>query len=151
MKENMSKMISQLTSTEQIIICGAYNIFGDLDVNTVRLHRGLLPFAEVDGIIAALDNAAARAPKGSLTYKKLRDQIKEFYKIPEKGTISFQMYLNDGKVARKFGNHPELGKPILGALTTVMVLKLVKKGLWEVTVHEDWRERALNYLLYTCK
>ena len=85
------------------------------------------------------------------------------------------MYLNDAKVIRHFGSHPERGRLIRGKVKKVTVgvrwslpkrdyevdddvlvrptvaLKCLGKGKWEVQVEAQYRQLAEQFLIDNCQ
>lgn len=88
--------------------------------------------------------------------------------------VSFVMYLDDGRVAKRFGPRPHLGckLPFAGKQVTVgikwslpkkdfipdekvmvqpaVTLKCLKRGKWLVTVEETYRQRTVDFLFDNC-
>ena len=84
------------------------------------------------------------------------------------------MYLDDSKVFKRFGSHPERGRLIRGKVKKVTVgvrwslpkcdyevdddvdvhptiaLRCVGKGKWEVLVAEEYRQYAETWLVDNC-
>lgn len=85
-----------------------------------------------------------------------------------------RMYLNDKKVAKHFGAHPERGRRISGVfkrvtvgvrwslpkkdyvpddnvlVNPVLALKCIRRGYWEVTVEKQFAAVAEKFLTENC-
>lgn len=88
--------------------------------------------------------------------------------------VKITLYLNDAKVIKRFGPHPERGVKIPGTLKKVTVgfrwslphrdyipdddvlvqpcmrLQCLKKGKWLISVEASYAEKAQKYLLDNC-
>ena len=85
------------------------------------------------------------------------------------------LYLNDKKVCRYFGAHPERGRPLPGnrrkrvtvgvkwslpkkdylpdddvLVRPTVALKCLGKGKWEILVEATYRDRAIDWLVDNC-
>lgn len=169
----MVRILHEFNAGEKAIMCKA------LRERTVRYsgaHQGLLPFIEAKEVCAALNMQTAfeehRRPCNQLCYK-LRRKISLFENMAPRCI----MHLDDGKIAKWFGKHPELGRVLPGMAgskkvtcsvkwslpkqdyisdTEVLVrptvaLKPVKKGLWEIIVAPEYRQRAELWLIDRCR
>lgn len=166
----MVRVLHLLNADDKAIICRA------LRLNTARYsgaHEGLLPFIEIEEVLTALVQLSL------LTHNGYRRIISVYYRLREAKPLfeeQILLHLDDGKVAKAFGKHPELGRPFkwLGLSkvtcgvkwslpkrdyvpdTEVMVapcvaLMPVKRGLWEVICAEEHRRDVESWLVDHCR
>ena len=119
-KTNMVKYLEILTVKEKAVICYLANHLPSLDYELPKtdFHQGLLPFLPVKEVIAWLRNAAGLGVHLSFEagiYKRTALSILSKMQPdlePDVGSSSFLMKLDNKKVYRAFGPHPERGKPM---------------------------------------
>lgn len=169
--KNLVGIIDKLSKREQLAILWAIN---RNDNTTNQIHHGKLPFIEADYALDSLEIMGKVASKGSMVYRNTASRLRDLLdKLPDDKT-KFQMYLDDSKVARRFGTKPWLGKVMTGTYTRTtaglkwslpdkdyirdkdvllphrMSLKPIRKGLWIVFVAKSQERRAVDYLMKYC-
>ena len=76
----------------------------------VEVHLGLLPFITVNDVKMSLSLLLQHGTKWRRAHEVMR-KLDSLYFIPG-NTVRFVRYLDDRKVAKRFGSHPERGKAI---------------------------------------
>lgn len=76
-----------------------------------QIHLGMLPFVKVESALMALTSydGIACAMKGKRIARQLKMKLGSG---PASSAVNFVMYLNDKKIAKRFGAHPERGHKI---------------------------------------
>jgi hypothetical protein len=152
--QNMVKYLDRLSSNEKAVICGVLNRM-DLDKREYpepEVHQGTLPFVNVGRVVTAMTNIVSVHPERERIYRqiltKLAEAVDEHTKREFVVATKFSMKLDDRKVYRHFGKHPERGKPMgwlgkdkikVGGADTlvspcVTLAKQAITGLWTVQV-----------------
>lgn len=166
---NMVKYLDRLLSKEKAIICGVLN---RLDSNTrsypePEIHQGTLPFVRVDVVVERLTQMVSVSPERNRLYRQILTKLAEAVDQREKRdfilSTKFTMKLDDRKVCRHFGNHPERGKPFgwlpkgqvkLGGVDTLVspcvTLHRQENGLWWVQVLRRCQHAVQLWLSDNC-
>jgi hypothetical protein len=117
-KTNMVKYLEILTAKEKAVICYLAKHLPSLDYELPKtdFHQGLLPFLPVKQVIHWCRQVGHESPKDGLQPYR-RTALGVLAKMqanlePDVGTACFLMKLNNKKVYRHFGAHPERGKPM---------------------------------------
>lgn len=169
--QTLHSVIHTLTAADKAILVRV------LQQRTIRysgVHQGLLPFVDMEMAIQAMVEECRLDNHGRRRFHKIRQKlldVKPYRLLPIK-----YLHLNDRKVAKWFGTHPERGKPVdfLGTkkviaglkwslakqayvpdtevlVKPVVALKPVKKGLWEVVCSEEHRKEVELWLIDHCR
>lgn len=96
-----------LSPGEKALICLAVRAY---DENFKDAHPGMLPFLSLNLVIPCLMQAKANGGQ-KRPFAKLLSKL-EYHKWVSEDRNRFLMVLDNAKVAKHFGNHPELGKPL---------------------------------------
>jgi hypothetical protein len=172
---NLVKYLPRLTTNEKAVLL---KFITDLTGNSHH-HEGTLPFVSKNRAIYAIKHL----PKCNFIGEKYKAYQRIARAILTKldsqpdghnGNAIFFMRLNPNKVHRKFGAHPEKGKPLnflpKERVTVGVKFSLPKKAwvpdnnvlvapsvalkkrgdLWEVTVMERCRDRVKAWLQQNC-
>lgn len=167
--QNMVKYLDRLSSKEKAVICGVLN---RMDFNTQsypepEIHQGTLPFVSVDKVVIALDQLVSASSERNRLYRQILTKLAEAVDQREKRdfilSTKFAMKLDDRKVRRHFGNHPERGKPFgwlpkeqvkLGGVDTLVspcvTLHRQENGLWSVQVLRRCQHAVQLWLSDNC-
>lgn len=162
---NVHSIMHLLSANEKAVLTGCIRDH----TGRLEIHVGLLPFI---GLTTARE-AVVKATSVKPTSKILKALLYKVLPIRQAETDTFNLHLDDGKVAKRFGRHPELGK-LLPNKTKVtvgvrwslplkdyepdddvlvshtMALTPIKKGLWRVSVHKKLAGQATRWLLDYC-
>ena len=170
MKErSLAVHLEQFDQKDKAVICCAMNLNDQMGY---EVHQGMLPFIKADDALTSLVkmNSAGTKWRRAAT---LIAKIQRLYGID--GSCSFNMYLNNKKVARRFGAHPERGHVIQGAAkkrVTVgvrwslpkrrhepddnvlvqphVVLKCISGCQWHITCEKRYVRLVQEYLMNWC-
>jgi len=140
-----------------------------------EVHLGMLPFVSVDDALEALSKYGGSTSTGKITSANVRAKLKAAYGIG--GHVTWSIKLNDAKVVKRFGAHPERGHKIQGVskkrVTCGVRWSLPKRrhvpdddvlvaphvtlhpatlpGWWNVTCETKYREKVTMYLVDHCQ
>ena len=162
-----------LSPKEKLILCGSISKHS-------TLHKDVTPatlaFISIEVAIAAvaisLSGAGADSVLGKRAYKQLLQRLQVMGNMPRQGVISVTRRLNDAKVIKHFGQHPEMGRPINGHVKRVtagmkntfgrlspnddvlvppmVALKCKAKGTWDVTLESKYLKEVDRFLIDFC-
>ena len=158
----------RLTTRDKNVLLYALNRF-----NTVEdLHHGKLPFVEVEKAKSVCDTYLNYTTSDPM-YKHIKAVSNKLVHLTDCAT--FRMVLNPKKVAKHFGSHPELGKPIkmwrprrvtVGVkwslpkrdhvpdddvlVYPVVVVKPIERPYWNVSVHPDYKSQCEEWMFTHC-
>jgi hypothetical protein len=167
MKEhNLAEALETLKPKEKHSICFALN---ETKILGYEVHPGLLPFVKVNDALRALYMVG----EGRRYYQQIMSKLKHLFSIDMAST--WVMHLNDARVCRRFGAHPERGHTIQFAPkkkvtvgvkwslpkgdympdTDVLVaphvsLQCIQRGMWRVKCDAKYREMVSQYLVDYC-
>ncbi len=118
--QNMTKYLDRLTVSEKAVIVYLANNLPapGFQLPKTDFHQGLVPFLPVRDVIYWLRQMIYVGPDIDYEGKRYRRLcLGILAKMTEDmeqdtGTTTFLMKLNDKKVYRRFGLHPERGKPL---------------------------------------
>ena len=179
---NMVKYLERLTVNEKAVICFLANTIPPTgyELTKTDFHQGLLPFLPLEQVVHWLKLVTAIAPISERWKNYRRIALGILAKMQqetehEAATVSFLMKLNPQKVYRRFGAHPERGKPMpflpktkvtVGQkwslpkkqyvndtdvlVSPCVMLKNHANGLWEVQVNKKCRAAVESWLLDNC-
>ncbi len=107
MAETMNRYISKLTKNQQMIICGAMQVFG----NIPDCHRGVLPFLNASEVVTAVRIAMSHTNRPRV-YAAILNKLTGVE--GDRAVRHAYLTLTDIKVYKRFGKHPERGVFIPG-------------------------------------
>lgn len=114
----MMKVIGKLSAKEQAVCCFALQTYNAERFGMV--HRGLLPFVNVDDVVDALDLTT-----DSRLIKALSSKLTQLVpSASNRGWDVMTLRLDDAKVVKRLGLHPERGVTL-----PMMAKKKVTAGL----------------------
>ncbi len=143
-----------------------------------NLHAGLLPFVQLTEIAMALDTSLARRGVPDQPYvasRRLKQLRNKLDAIVVGSRDKLLLKLDDGKVVKRFGVHPERGKPFPwlppravkmqaisdhpmvsvdeDRISVAPCVALVPHGhrMWEVQCEAQYRQRIETWLLDYCR
>lgn len=102
MTKNLHKALARLSKAERAVLCSVIKHKREWE----HIHQGMLPFMPLDEVVDWLGIWIT----GNLNSRALHRRIYfKLYAGPMTGTM---LALDDGKVFRRFGKHPERGVSI---------------------------------------
>jgi len=169
-KQTLGSHLDKLKSVEKGLIVWALN---GSNLLGYQVHHGMLPFVNVKDVMVALDLYRNATLQGKRVRQQIKDKLRDAYNISESTT--FVLWLNDKKVAKRFGAHPERGHNIPLAqkkrvtvgvrwslpkrdhepdddvlVTPHVVLKKSTEGCWMVTCERKYYGNVSTWLADNC-
>jgi hypothetical protein len=150
---NMIIAWDKLSTTDKIVICGCLNTMTK-KYEEMNIHPATLPFVPVPIALECVRQKIKADPtKLHYRYLKILDTLLSV--CPEMGSkmnTHRTIYLDDGKVARWFGLHPERGKQLTSISGSPTVsLRCIAPGVWKYQTPERWQVAVELYLLDHCR
>lgn len=170
---NLVPYMQLLTPNEKAVLCGLLNVFN----NTQEYHQGMLPFVDRGRALLAVGRIDADTEKGTRIFRQILTKLTTGE--PARTATSYvrwSMRLDDLKVYRRFGPHPERGKPLpfLGKervtvgmkfslprgayvpdkdvlVSPCVTLKRQSQGLWQVEVLARCQHTVEEWLITNCQ
>ena len=135
-----------------------------------HVYAGILPFVTLEDVITALDVSLLK--NSVRRVKEIRSKLNAVAFGNEDQLV---LKLNDGLVAKRFGNHPERGKPfrwlgprrvdlqpvsdspmhkstsIVEVVPCVALIPTGQSGWWRVQCDAKYRQRVEEWLIDYCR
>ena len=176
---NLVPYLHLLSKEEKAIICHivnaakTYTVTGEEIITTQDLHLGTMPFLSRAAAVGALRFVIPSGPHERI-FKQILSKLEG--QVEGRSYARFTLALNDVKVYRRFGAHPERGIPVSWLpkekvtagvawslphkeyrpkkdvlVSSVVTLKRLGKRQWQVEVLSKHQYAAEQWLLSNCQ